>query len=46
MYSAQSAVLGLQSASWQPGSTFDVSHHALVTSTAVFDGIGDLIANW
>jgi hypothetical protein len=46
VYSAQSSVLGLQSASWQPGPTFDVSHHELVTSAAVFEGIGDVIASW
>ena len=45
-YSAQSPVLGLQSASWQQGLTFDVSHHELVTSGAVFEGIGALIASW
>ena len=45
-YSAQSPVLGLQSASWKPGPTFGVSHHALVTSTEVFEAIGDLIASW
>jgi hypothetical protein len=46
VYSAQSPVLGLQSASWKPGPTFDVSHHALVVSTVVFEAIGDLIASW
>jgi hypothetical protein len=45
-YSSQSPVLGLQSASWKPGPTFGVSHHALVTSTEVFEAIGDLIASW
>ncbi len=45
-YSAQSAVLGLQSASWQPGPIFDVSHHELVTNFEVLEGIGNLIASW
>ena len=46
VYSAQSAVLGLQSASWKEGPTFAVSHHELVTSPEVFEGIGALIASW
>jgi hypothetical protein len=46
VYSAQSPVLGLQSASWQPGLTFDVSHHALVISATVFEELGKLIASW
>jgi hypothetical protein len=46
VYSAQSPGLALQSASWQPAPTFEVSHHELVTSTVVFLAIGDLIASW
>ena len=46
VYSAQSPVLGLQGASWQPGQTFAVSRHELVTSTTVFQAIGNLIASW
>jgi hypothetical protein len=46
VYSAQSPVLGLQSASWEPGPTFDVSHHELVISAVVFEAIGSLIASW
>jgi hypothetical protein len=46
VYSAQSPVLGFQSASWQPGLTFEISHHELVLSAAVFEELGKLIASW